>query len=271
MQREAQAEDDQHSRRGNIRAFKGLMSGGPQLMSRLQRRPYAYREAPLAHMPHEGSFYPMRLLRHFVRVLNASEFATSRLLASAVRTGSSFSSSMGKGSLLLEETLLPTFVWQHYKSLAAAASASPPVVSRTWPVGRAVSLGGLARLVNAMNQSAYQAAHGYLCGIKLPRGTARGTQLSVGLVGDRTHDLLRVMEAAPEARRRWIELNSTFDASEASPGRRCRAYDDDEESKSGCLKTPWSLWDWCVCVLPGRLRYVPLPGLMAFKIGRAHV
>ena len=39
----------------------------------------------------------------------------------------------------------------------------------------------------------------------------------------------------------------------------------DKNGKSGCLKTPWSFWDRCVCVLPVRLRYVPLPGLMAFS------
>ena len=39
----------------------------------------------------------------------------------------------------------------------------------------------------------------------------------------------------------------------------------DVSRRERCLKTPWSLWDRCVCVLPGRLRYVPLPGLMAFS------
>lgn len=213
LQREVAAEDDTRSRHGNVKAFELYM---------LHRRPSTWRAAPLAHMPHEGSFYPVALLRQFVRALhNTSDFGPSQLLTVPI--------SMRGPSLLLEETLLPTYVWQQHKRLAASRGASPPVIARLWTTGHTVSLGGLARLVEMMHATSFREAHPHLCGLKLPTQAASYHTVT-GITEKHLRDLLLAAQAPSLQRRSWIEFNSSFDAPQADAHRRCRAFDDDEAS-----------------------------------------
>lgn len=94
---------------------------------------------PIAQMPHEGSFYPVRVVRDFLRRGfrgSAFEAALQRQQASGSHpcpccdlydTNTSWKS---LGSCSFEELLLPTFVWQHHPDLLRAAV--PPSVLRVW-------------------------------------------------------------------------------------------------------------------------------------------
>ena len=99
----------------------------------------AWLSKPLAQMPHEGSFYPVRIVRDFVqRGFHGSVFdaALRRQQASQEHTcpccGLYGTSSAWKalGSCCLEELLLPTFAWQRHAGMLH--TAAPPSVLRLW-------------------------------------------------------------------------------------------------------------------------------------------
>ena len=89
-------------------------------------RPPGWQSKPLSYMPHEGSFYPLGLLRKFLARIDGTALDTRRPCPY-------------KGlHCFHEETLLPTFVWQDYAKdvLLAGPDArgthGPPIVVRAW-------------------------------------------------------------------------------------------------------------------------------------------
>lgn len=123
--------------------------------------------------PHEGSFYPVHLLRSFVHALNATPYFDS------IRThphrcpccplyGPRYGKSGGGGACAFEEILLPTFARQHYAHLVP--SAAPSVVLRLWldlhavaRLNRSASLNALAKAVQSSR------SFGHFFGLKVPR------------------------------------------------------------------------------------------------------
>ncbi|KAL1518702.1 hypothetical protein AB1Y20_002989 [Prymnesium parvum] len=114
----------------------------------------AWRRAPVNMMSHEGSYYPVALLRHFVRRgLAGSPFAAAfaalqrgepcsccqmyrPYLLERQANGSISMASVASclsctlGACSFEELLLPTFAWQHHARLISRGS--PPLVLRVW-------------------------------------------------------------------------------------------------------------------------------------------
>jgi len=92
--------------------------------------------SPFNHMPHEGSFYSLNLMRRFMCSLGGSGFE-SALAGCEVCRGRCCSMYVSNkirpccgGSCELEELLLPTFVLQHHRH--SLAYASPTLVMRIW-------------------------------------------------------------------------------------------------------------------------------------------
>ena len=103
-------------------------------------------------MSHEGSFFPVNVLRAFVRcALPGSPFEAGlrepsqpsacpcceMFLDAGVTNRSSYRMPDGGGSCGFVEYLLPTFVWQHYAHLIP--HSSPPTVLRYWGALGAIS------------------------------------------------------------------------------------------------------------------------------------
>ena len=77
-------------------------------------------KSPLTYMPHEGTFYPVFIIRAFLKSFGTLLFNKT----------TSFEC-LWKGSLcFIEEELLPTFVWQKFKTLAEYGI--PPLTTRIW-------------------------------------------------------------------------------------------------------------------------------------------
>ena len=125
----------------------------------------AWAARPVNFMPHEGSYYPVHVLRHFLRCglqgsifsLAAAQCEPCRCCTLYARVRVTDASKVAcdcaalrrldlRGSCALEELLLPTFVWQHYAHLLP--TASPPVVLRAW-----ASLGRLAHKATSPPQN----------------------------------------------------------------------------------------------------------------------
>lgn len=81
-------------------------------------RPAGWDRSPLTYMPHEGTFYPLHVVRAFSALLAGSALDVHRPCP--------FS-----GACFYEETLLPTFVWQRYPQLLNGSNG-PPIVLRVW-------------------------------------------------------------------------------------------------------------------------------------------
>ena len=137
---------------GWVAGWVALMRSGKAAHS--TKHPRMWRAAPINLSPHEGAFYPVHVLRAFVhRALPGSAFeeslqhssraggaggrqqcpCCSMYEAARLQPAVSFYKD-GKlrelGNCGMVETLLPTFVWQHYPSLIA--TSSPPIVMRVW-------------------------------------------------------------------------------------------------------------------------------------------
>lgn len=115
-------------------------------------RPPGWRPKPLSYMPHEGSFYPLGLLRKFLARIEGTALDTRRPCPY-------------KGMHCFhEETLLPTFVWQDYAQdvLLAGSDAlgthGPPIVVRAWSQYNA------SMALRRLNLSDPQLR--YVCGVK---------------------------------------------------------------------------------------------------------
>ena len=116
--------------------------------------PWAWRPFPLNEMAHEGSFYPLRILRSFAQhALPASPFGSlfedtwglsrgrrsNRTSCCQVYIGGcGRGTTPMAGGCELEELLLPTWVWQHHRHLLK--EAAPPLCLRLW-----ASIGRLGR------------------------------------------------------------------------------------------------------------------------------
>lgn len=128
--------------------------------------PTGWQPSPLAYMPHEGTFFPLSLLRGFAAALRPTPFAPDRVAAGGVcalpRTWCAAAPLAGTGrdtgkaaaaahqranaheggltsacrqpqeacSILYEELLLPSYVMQFHKPLALRGT--PPLVTRVW-------------------------------------------------------------------------------------------------------------------------------------------
>ena len=108
----------------------------------------SWRSAPLAFDTHEGSFYPVKLLREFrSRALAGSDFKRAMdgfqskhsrcpccelygVDATKVCQGTRGDCYATGGSCAFEELLLPTYLWQRHPRLLQRAS--PPAVLRIW-------------------------------------------------------------------------------------------------------------------------------------------
>ena len=86
----------------------------------------------IAQMPHEGTFFPMWLVREFVEfAVNSSDFDPSRMLdAGGTHGGGTCAFWDRTYGCAYEEVLLPTHVLQVHPSLALAGA--PPAISRLW-------------------------------------------------------------------------------------------------------------------------------------------
>ena len=163
-----------------------------------------WQTAPVNLAPHEGSFYPVYVLRDFVRRgLNGSAFEDSmhnsadpslpgrrcpccemykRMLPPPQPHRNGTFRELGNCGMV--ETLLPTYVWQHHAPLIA--TSSPTLISRVWGVlGKACNLtdadevlvsAKTGRKVPATRVEAFVAhlrsapgGHGHLYGLKFPR------------------------------------------------------------------------------------------------------
>ena len=114
-----------------------------------------WRQSPLTYMPHEGSFYPVWLLRQFATsVYNGSVIFNSH----ATLEGGS----CGWHCRYPEEQLLPTFVWQRHPQLLRERRNGPPFVSRAWVIKRPHTAAEAFALSNLSKP-----ARSYICGLKL--------------------------------------------------------------------------------------------------------
>ena len=97
------------------------------------------------HHPHEGSFYPVRLLRAFVAALNTSVYFEAMIRQQAPGCtrrqpscwcpccplyGKRYTLVGGGGACAFEEFLLPTYALQAWSHLLP--QAAPPIVLRVW-------------------------------------------------------------------------------------------------------------------------------------------
>ena len=117
--------------------------------------PWQWQSAPVNSMAHEGSFYPVGVLRAFVECGLPGTLFEAGLRASTgqrndcaccdmykqagLTNGTTWRAPDADGSCSFVETLLPTFAWQHYSHMIR--DASPPLVVRFW--------GALAHVSNA--------------------------------------------------------------------------------------------------------------------------
>ena len=132
-------------------------------------------------MPHEGTFYPVWLLQEFLSVIstNTSEFRPHVLLNASQ---CAFPRSE-KGTLecMYEELLLPTYLWQHYPTLAATQSSPPlalrPVLwQKKWSSGRLVPVTEKVNLTaatqaffNNLNTTSFLEPRPHVCAIKISK------------------------------------------------------------------------------------------------------
>ncbi|KAL1515531.1 hypothetical protein AB1Y20_002153 [Prymnesium parvum] len=150
---------------------------------------------PVASMAHEGSFYPLRVLRHFVRCgVRGSLFEAA--LAQCEECGAPCCSLYDgrhathggvpsqpsewqrevRGACTLEELLLPTFVFQRWAPLLDRAS--PPIVMRAWGNLFAMEAQVASRKANetildslVLHILANLEAHPHVFAVKTPRFT----------------------------------------------------------------------------------------------------
>ena len=112
--------------------------------------------SPLAYMPHEGSFYSARMLRALAAMLRASELGSGAACPFA-------------GSCTLEETVLPSLLWQNHPNAAAAGG---DVLIRRYLGWAALNVSGTVRLADGVA--------GAPCGIKLVHDD--GERLTLGML-----------------------------------------------------------------------------------------
>lgn len=112
--------------------------------------------SPLAYMPHEGSFYSARMLRALAAMLRASELGSGVACPFA-------------GSCTLEETVLPSLLWQNHPD---AAVAGGDVLIRRYLGWAALNVSSTVRLADGVA--------GAPCGIKLVHDD--GERLTLGML-----------------------------------------------------------------------------------------
>jgi hypothetical protein len=129
-----------------------------------------WHRAPYALMPHEGSFYPVWLMRNFVANLTGGPFEPEQLMNNSAPGCVWFPPFNG---CAYEEFLLPTFVWQHHYQLAVDA-ASPIFAARIW-LPRKNTL-DLSLLLATFNDSVFLGDRPHLCAIKVPNSGSAAEQ-----------------------------------------------------------------------------------------------
>ena len=73
---------------------------------------------------------------------------------------------------MLEELLLPTFVWQQHPELAMSEKAVPTMVMRAWANAKGrVAQKAIERLLSETNRTGFLADRPHVCGIKVPRNS----------------------------------------------------------------------------------------------------
>jgi len=127
-------EDGAVARDSWVRGWTGLLRGD---------HVPGWRSRPVGKMPHEGSFYPVWLLREFLCAIGGSGFDADinrcegcRMPCSCTYRNATATTGgawhIGRppkgGDCEFEELLLPTYVWQRHPELLAAAA--PPSVLR---------------------------------------------------------------------------------------------------------------------------------------------
>jgi hypothetical protein len=129
MGRKVAAGNDSFLRsRSAFRMFRNYMAGqkraliekdhwptpaeGPEHTNKMNGMEDAWRAGPLTHMPHEGSFYPLWLLKRFIAFISTS---TSVFSPAAMVNGSECAFTKWFGCMY-EELLLPTYVWQKVRA-----------------------------------------------------------------------------------------------------------------------------------------------------------
>lgn len=141
-----------------------------------------------ASYPHEGSFYPLAVIRKFLADINGSTWALAMGAMGANRvTGgrcpcchvypdyrAQQRDSRGRtgGACAFEEFLLPTYARQHYPQLIA--HSAPPVVLRLWiDLKKLERLNGTAQLtafIGALrDRNGHGRMHPHIFGVKVPR------------------------------------------------------------------------------------------------------
>ena len=113
--------------------------------------------APISYMPHEGSFYPLWLLRHFMISMDNR----SRVL----NPFASPSGACGWPCNWPEEQLLPTWIWQRHLGLLRSGRVGPPVVVRAWFGDRRKAPRTASAALALINQT--DPALRYVCALKL--------------------------------------------------------------------------------------------------------
>ena len=145
-----------------------------QLFSVLAARPVGWSAAPLAMQPHEGSYYPIGLLRDFIGKLRSTPFSQAKITRDTrcplpakwcllphqpLPHTNATNAEQGPGgqrrpmdalrracakpagacTITFEEVLLPSFLAQFHAE-RAFRQGSPPLVSRVWGTNRANGL-----------------------------------------------------------------------------------------------------------------------------------
>tara|TARA_B110000046_G_scaffold31276_2_gene33150 strand:- start:567 stop:1658 length:1092 start_codon:yes stop_codon:yes gene_type:complete len=142
-----------------------------------------WRSGPVGTYHHEGSFYPVHVLRAFIRcALPASRFEHAMRVGTISGCIDMFKEASSTqainysgymGSCQFDENLLPTFVWQHYSHLIP--KSSPPVVVLLWiSVGNSLKTNQSAGLVKSHvadfgeHLLAHPEKYGHVFGLKAP-------------------------------------------------------------------------------------------------------
>ena len=165
------------------------------------------RASPLSSMPHEGSFFPFSVMRHFRHAVRRS------ILNRWLRPNASLAASEGKlaplwscskyimkvtnrsnilrGGCSWEELLLPTFVWQKHPDLLAGSS--PNTVMRVWDLlsttqGRQMPSNSSPSDIDVLTLQALDRplTHGHLFGIKVPHFQYSGIARSLPVTLDKS-------------------------------------------------------------------------------------
>ena len=146
-----------------------------------------WRRKPFGSFPHEGSFYPVHLLRAFVQcALPSSRFepllpngSIADCLGMYQTASSTKDLTYGgyMGGCQLDENLLPTFAWQHYGHLIPASC--PPLAVRLWiTAAGALRARGFNRTTDKTNSNfanfgrhllAHPREFGHIFGLKAPK------------------------------------------------------------------------------------------------------